>query len=57
MHLIFLEIAISADGVSVRFTLDGQSIVVTTTLPGVSQDLGFECRVKTLEDVVKNFRY
>jgi hypothetical protein len=56
-NLHILEIAISSDGASVRFTLDGQSVVITTTLPGVSQDLGFECRMKTLEDASKSFRY
>jgi beta-glucanase (GH16 family) len=52
-----LEIAISADGTSVRFTLDAQSVIVTTTLPAVEQDLGFECRMRTLDDAAKSFRY
>jgi hypothetical protein len=56
-NLHLLEIAISGDGASVRFTLDNQSVVVTTTLPNAQQDLGFECRVKTLEDTSKSFRY
>jgi hypothetical protein len=56
-NLHILEIAISGDGASVRFTIDGQSLIIATTLPGIEQNLGFECRIKTLEDAVKSFRY
>ena len=51
------EIAISADGTVIKVTLDGQSFIISGSIPALEQDLGFECIIRTLESASKSFRY
>jgi hypothetical protein len=33
------------------------TFIMSKPIPAIEQNLGFECRIRTLEDVVKSFLY
>jgi hypothetical protein len=51
-------IIVDSAGANVRFYIDEVLVAThTTTLPGATTDLGYVCKVRTLEAVAKSFRF